>query len=51
MAVWNLRGHNADLTVLRPRLEEVLAEHEFGLIILDPAYKLLGDRDEISLGS
>jgi len=34
--VWNLRGRNADLTLLRPRLEEQLARHEFGLIILDP---------------
>ena len=23
--VWNLRGHNADLTLLRPKLEEQLA--------------------------
>jgi RecA-family ATPase len=35
--VWNLRGHNADLTLLRPKLEEQLAKHQFGLIILDPA--------------
>jgi hypothetical protein len=40
--VWNLRGHNADLTLLRPKLEEQLARHQFGLIILDPAYKVLG---------
>ena len=48
--VWNLRGHNADLTLLRPKLEEQLARHQFGLIILDPAYKLLGDRDENANG-
>src|SRR5512136_1774743 len=48
--VWNLRGHNADLTLLRPKLEEQLATHEYGLIILDPAYKLLGDRDENANG-
>jgi hypothetical protein len=48
--VWNLRGHNADLTLLRPKLEEQLARHEFGLIILDPAYKVLGDRDENANG-
>ena len=47
---WHLRGHNADLTVLRPQLETELARHEFGLIILDPAYKLLGNRDENSNG-
>ncbi len=48
--VWNLRGHNADLTLLRPKLEEQLARHGFGLIILDPAYKVLGDRDENANG-
>jgi len=48
--VWNLRGHNADLTLLRPKLEEQLLRHEFGLIILDPAYKLLGNRDENANG-
>jgi len=48
--LWNLRGHNADLTLLRPKLEEQLARHEFGLIILDPAYKLLGNRDENANG-
>jgi hypothetical protein len=47
---WNLRGHNADITVLRPKLEEELARHQFGLLILDPAYKLLGNRDENANG-
>ena len=47
---WHLRGHNADLTVLRPQLETELSRHQFGLIILDPAYKLLGNRDENSNG-
>lgn len=50
LALWNLRGRNADLTLLRPKLEEQLARHQFGLIILDPAYKLLGDRDENANG-
>jgi RecA-family ATPase len=48
--IWNLRGHNADLTLLRPKLEEQIAKHEFGLIILDPAYKVLGGRDENANG-
>ena len=48
--VWNLRGHNADLTLLRPKLEEQLAKHQFGLIIIDPAYKVLGNRDENANG-
>ena len=48
--LWNLRGHNADLTLLRPKLEEQLTMHQFGLIILDPAYKVLGNRDENANG-
>lgn len=48
--VWNLRGHNADITLLRPKLEEQLARYQFGLIILDPAYKVLGNRDENANG-
>jgi hypothetical protein len=48
--VWNLRGHSADLGSMRPQLEERLRGGQFGLVILDPAYKLLGDRDENSNG-
>lgn len=48
--LWNLRGHNTDLTLLRPKLEEQLAKFQFGLIILDPAYKVLGNRDENANG-
>jgi len=48
--VWDLRGHNADLTLLRPKLEEQLDRCEFGMIILDPAYKVLGNRDENANG-
>jgi hypothetical protein len=48
--VWNLRGHNADLSTLRPKLEEQIDRYQFGLIILDPAYKVLGDRDENANG-
>jgi hypothetical protein len=50
LALWNLRGHNADLSLLRPKLEEQLARHQFGLIIIDPAYKVLGNRDENANG-
>jgi len=50
LALWNLRGRSADLSLLRPELERELARHQFGLIILDPAYKLLGDRDENANG-
>jgi hypothetical protein len=48
--IWNLRGHNADISLLRPKLEEQLEKHPFGLIILDPAYKVLGNRDENANG-
>lgn len=48
--VWNLRGHSADIALLRPKLEEVLDRYQFGLIILDPIYKVLGDRDENANG-
>ena len=47
---WNLRGRNTDLAILRPMLQTELARHSFKMIILDPAYKLLGDRDENSNG-
>jgi len=50
LAVWNLRGRNADISLLRPKLEEHLSQHQFGLIILDPAYKVLGNRDENANG-
>jgi len=50
LALWNLGAQRADLSRLRPKLEEQLARHAFGLIILDPAYKLLGERDENANG-
>jgi hypothetical protein len=48
--LWNLRGHSADITLLRPKLEEQLSRQDFGLIILDPVYKVLGGRDENANG-
>ncbi|MEI8290250.1 MAG: AAA family ATPase [Verrucomicrobiota bacterium] len=50
LALWNLRGKNADMKLLRPLLEAQLTKHPFGLIILDPAYKVLGNRDENANG-
>lgn len=46
LALWNLRGRNADLSLLRPQLEEQLDRHQFGLICFDPIFKVLGDRNE-----
>lgn len=48
--VWNLRGHNSDLALLRPTLMNSITPGRFSLIIIDPAYKVLGDRDENSNG-
>jgi hypothetical protein len=48
--LWNLRGRAANFAHLRPELERGIAATDLGLIILDPAYKLLGDRDENANG-
>ena len=50
LAIWNLRGKSADMTLLRPQLEKKLAGNQFGLVIIDPAYKVLGNRDENANG-
>ncbi len=47
---WHLRGHARDLRELMPYLISRTAGAEIGLIILDPIYKALGDRDENSNG-
>jgi hypothetical protein len=47
---WTLRGHATDMTAIRPFLQRSIEGEGFGLIIIDPAYKLLGDRDENSNG-
>jgi len=46
--VWNLRGFSAPAHVLLPKIIERVRTVEYGLIILDPVYKILGDRDENS---
>ena len=48
--IWNLRGHNADLTTLRPKLEEKISGEDYVLKVIDPAYKVLGNRDENANG-
>lgn len=47
---WNLRGHNSDLTILRPKIIDQIEGEGYALIILDPAYKVLGNRDENANG-
>lgn len=47
---WHLRGHARDLRDLVPHFISRTAGAEIGLIILDPIYKALGERDENSNG-
>jgi len=47
--VWNLRGHAADFDELLPKILQE-AGQQYGLIVLDPTYKLLGLRDENRAG-
>ena len=49
LALLNLRGWDVNMSLLAPKLAE-LAGERFGLIIPDPVYKTLGDRDENSAG-
>lgn len=48
--VWTLRGHASDLSRLVPNIVSQTAGRDYGLIVLDPIYKCLGDRDENSAG-
>ena len=50
MDIWNLRGHSTDLTRLRSKLMPQIKRGNYSLIIMDPIYKLLGERDENSVG-
>lgn len=48
--VWNLRGHATDLKELTQELVERIKNGGYQVIILDPVYKVLGDRDENNAG-
>lgn len=48
--MWNLRGHAAEYSVVIPKIIERVKSRQYGLIILDPVYKLYGDTDENSAG-
>jgi hypothetical protein len=48
LTLWNLRGHAASYEILLPMIIAQAKAHGFGLVILDPSYKLLGDADENS---
>ena len=47
---WTLRGHAADLTLIRPMIEKQIEGKGYQAIILDPNYMLMGERDENSAG-
>ena len=42
----NLRGYAADAHVILPRIAKEIHKHGFTLVIIDPLYKILGDREE-----
>jgi hypothetical protein len=46
--VWNLRGHAMGIDKLRPIIETRLQSGYYSMVIIDPAYKILGDRVENS---
>ena len=50
MDIWNLRGHAAPYDVVIPMILERIKEKDYGLVVLDPIYKLYGDTDENSAG-
>lgn len=49
--LWNLRGSAAAFDVIIPAILERIKEREYGLIVLDPIYKLYGETDENSAGN
>jgi RecA-family ATPase len=48
--VWNLRGRAADFAVLLPKIAARVNGDGFGLVVLDPVYRGLGNRDENKAG-
>lgn len=48
--VWNLRGHATDMSELTEEILERITDTKYSLIIVDPIYKVLGERDENSAG-
>ena len=50
LTYWGLRGKAADLRKLMPKIVAELKDKNYSLIIFDPIYKGLGDRDENKAG-
>ena len=50
LMLWNLRGKAQALEVIAPKFIKLMANSNFSLVILDPIYKTLGNRDENAAG-
>jgi hypothetical protein len=48
--VWNLRGYACDIELLGPQITDAVVDRQYDLLIVDPVYKLLGDKDENAAG-
>ena len=48
--IWNLRGQAQALENIRPTFTKIMANANFSMVILDPIYKTLGNRDENAAG-
>jgi hypothetical protein len=49
LKLWNLRGHAVSFEKMRPEIVKTIGK-EYGLIVVDPIYKVYGDRDENAAG-
>ena len=50
LEIWNLRGYACDFKVIIPKIIQHIKNNDYGLIILDPIYKLYGSADENKAG-
>lgn len=49
--IWDLRGHACDIEMMVHEILRIIKDRpKYGLICLDPTYKLLGNRDENAAG-
>jgi hypothetical protein len=46
LTLWNLRGHAAEAATILPIISREAKRHGFALMVLDPLYKLQGEREE-----
>jgi len=47
---WGLRGFSASIDELKPKIINRIRDGRYALIVIDPIYKALGDRDENDAG-